>query len=95
MLQWQRAAEARAGTDPDESTVMDRDIAIYQTVDADADSDGPGSNRGRTQVSNYFTNIFKLLRLPRSERPLTNGKGAASPHAKYSHAPPFGEAVIL
>ena len=29
MLQWQRAAEARAGTDRDESTVMDRDIAIY------------------------------------------------------------------
>ena len=52
MLQWQRAAEARAGTDPDESTVMDRDIAIlYQTVDADADSDGPGSNRGRAQMS--------------------------------------------
>ena len=49
MLQWQRAAEARAGTDPDESTVMDCDIAIYQTVYADADSDGPGSNRGRTQ----------------------------------------------
>jgi len=47
MLLWQRAAEARAGTDPDESTVMDRDIAIYQTVDADADSDGPGSDRGR------------------------------------------------
>ena len=50
MLLWQRAAEARAGTDPDESTVMDR-IAIYQTVDADADSDGPGSNRGRAQMS--------------------------------------------
>ena len=53
MLLWQRAAEARAGTDPDESTVMDRDIAIlyitYQTVDADADSDGPGSDRGRAQ----------------------------------------------
>ena len=48
MLQWHRAAEARAGTDPDESTVMDCDIAIYQTVDADADRDGPGSNRGRT-----------------------------------------------
>ena len=50
MLQWQRAAEARAGTDPDESTVMDRDIAIYQTVDADADSDGPGSDRGRAHT---------------------------------------------
>ena len=49
MLLWQRAAQARAGTDPDESTVMDRDIAIYQTVDADADSDGPGSDRGRAQ----------------------------------------------
>ena len=51
MLLWQRAAQARAGTDPDESTVMDRDIAIYQTVDADADSDGPGSDRGRAQCS--------------------------------------------
>jgi len=49
MLQWQRAAEARAGTDPDESTTMDCDIAIYQTVYADADSDGPGSDRGRAQ----------------------------------------------
>ena len=36
-------------TDPDEITVMDRDIEIYQTVDADADSDGPGSDRGRAQ----------------------------------------------
>ena len=35
MLQGQRAAEACAGTDPDESTVMDCDIAIYQTVDAE------------------------------------------------------------
>ena len=47
MLLWQRAAEARAGTDRDESTVIDRDIAIYQTVNADADSDGPGSDRDR------------------------------------------------
>ena len=50
MLQWQRTAEVCAGTDPDESTVMDRDIAIYQTVDADADSDGPGSDRGRAHA---------------------------------------------
>ena len=49
MLLWQRAAEARAGTDRDESTVIDRDIAIYQTVNADADSDGPGSDRDRAQ----------------------------------------------
>ena len=48
-----RRPGARAGTDPDESTVMDRDIAIYQTVDADADSDGPGSDRGRAQVDGY------------------------------------------
>ena len=47
MLLWQRAAEARAGMDRDESTVMGCDIEIYQTVNADADSDGPGSNRGR------------------------------------------------
>ena len=47
---WQRAAEARAGTDRDESTVIDRDIAIYQTVNADADSDGPGPDRDRAQA---------------------------------------------
>jgi len=45
----QRAAEARAGMDRDESTVIDRDIAIYQTVNADADSDGPGPDRDRAQ----------------------------------------------
>ena len=45
MLLWQRAAEARAGMDRDESTVMGCDIEIYQTVNAD--SDGPGSDRGR------------------------------------------------
>ena len=50
MLLWQRAAEARAGMDRDESTVMGCDIDIYQTVNADADSDGPGSYRGRAQV---------------------------------------------
>ena len=37
MLLWQCAAEARAGMDSYESTVMDCDIEIYQTVDADAD----------------------------------------------------------
>jgi len=46
----QRAAEARAGMDRDESTVMDRDTVIYHTVDADADSDGPGSDRDRAQA---------------------------------------------
>ena len=50
MLPWQRAAQARAGVDSDESTVMDCDIEIYHTVDADADRDGPGSNQGRTQL---------------------------------------------
>ena len=35
--------------DRDESTVMGCDIEIYQTVIADADSDGPGSDRGRAQ----------------------------------------------
>ena len=54
MLLWQRAAEARAGMDRDESTVMGCDIEIYQTVDADADRDGPGSNRGRTQANRIF-----------------------------------------
>jgi len=49
MLLWQCAAEARAGMDSYESTVMDCDIEIYQTVYADADSDGPGSDRGRAQ----------------------------------------------
>ena len=43
-----RRPAARAGVDSDESTVMDCDIAVYHTVDADADLDGPGSNRGRT-----------------------------------------------
>ena len=57
MLQWQRTAEVCAGTDPDEITVMDCDIAIYQTVDADADSDGPGSNRGRTHPPTSDINI--------------------------------------
>ena len=34
MLPWQRAAQARAGVDSDESTVMDCDIEIYHhTVD--------------------------------------------------------------
>ena len=47
MLPCQRAAEARAGMDRDESTVMDRDTVIYHTVDADADSNGPGSDRDR------------------------------------------------
>ena len=46
----QRAAEARAGMDRDESTAMDRDTVIYHTVDADADSVGPGSDRDRAQV---------------------------------------------
>ena len=41
MLLWQRAAEARAGMDRDESTVMGCDIEIYQTVNADADSEDP------------------------------------------------------
>ena len=45
----QRAAEARAGMDRDESTAMDRDTVIYHTVDADADSVGPGSDRDRAQ----------------------------------------------
>ena len=51
MLLWQRAAEARAGMDRDESTVMDCGIEIYQTVDADADSDGPGPDRDRAQTT--------------------------------------------
>ena len=46
----QRAAEARAGMDRDESTAMDRDTVIYHTVDADADSDGPGSDRDRAHA---------------------------------------------
>ena len=39
------APPRRAGMDRDESTVMNCDIhvEIYQTVDADADRDGPGS----------------------------------------------------
>ena len=37
--------------DRDESTVMGCDIEIYQTVIADADSDGPGSDRGRAPRS--------------------------------------------
>jgi len=49
MLPSQRAAVARAGVDRDESTVTGCDIEIYQTVYADADSDGPGSDRGRAQ----------------------------------------------
>ena len=51
-------------SDPDESTVMsdadgprDIHVAIYQTVDADADSDGPGSNRGRTHPPTSDINI--------------------------------------
>ena len=54
MLPWQRAAKARAGMDRDESTTMDCDIAIYQTVYADADSDGPGSDRGRAHGSAHL-----------------------------------------
>ena len=46
----QRAAEARAGMDRDVSTAMDRDTVIYHTVDADADSVGPGSDRDRAQI---------------------------------------------
>ena len=63
MLQWQCAAEARAGTDPDESTTMDCDIAIYQTIYADADSDGPGSDRGRAHGSSGVHNIPDFLRV--------------------------------
>ena len=50
----QRAAEARAGVDRDESTVTGCDIEIYQTVYADADSDGPGSDRDRAQIPPGF-----------------------------------------
>ena len=57
MLPWQRAAKARAGMDRDESTTMDCDIAIYQTVYADADSDGPGSDRGRAQRARWAYNL--------------------------------------
>ena len=46
MLPCLRGGEPRAGVDSDESTVIDRDIVIYHTDDADADGDSPGSNRG-------------------------------------------------
>ena len=85
---WQRAAQARAGVDPDESTVMDCDIEIYQAVDADADRDGPGSNRGRTHshqspihtyVGGYmvpclvWSNNSRLNLTEKSDERLTNG----------------------
>ena len=60
MLLWQRAAEARAGMDRDESTVMGCDIEIYQTVNADADSYGPGSDRGRAHCHCVKAWIFRL-----------------------------------
>ena len=45
---------------------MNCDIEIYQTVDADADRDGPGSNRGRTHgslgVHSFLDNANLLAR---------------------------------
>ena len=103
MLQWQRAAEARAGTDPDESTVMDRDIAIYQTVDADADSDGPGSDRGRAHGSSGVHNIpdnANPLPTPPSRKSAQQHAARSTGHAQQPHdaadtPPPDSPASVI
>ena len=91
MLLWQRAAEAHAGMERDESTVMGCDIEIYQTVDADADRDGPGSNRGRTQTVIQRTQRYGI-QLTDDAEPETQ---IARPRWPTRHSPQPAVSAIL
>ena len=89
-----RGARCGAGMDRDESTTMDCDIAIYQTVYADADSDGPGSDRGRAHISRSIAYCYMTSKgMGEASGASTRTVGRASPgvaQAAGSDMPPVG-----
>ena len=99
----QRAAEARAGMDRDESTAMDRDTVIYHTVDADADSVGPGSDRDRAHGSSgvhYIPDNANPLPTPPSRKSAQQHAARSTGHAQQPHdaadtSPPDSPASVI
>ena len=58
MLPCQRGGQPRSASGAGIGIDCDRDTVIYDIVDADADSNGPGSTWGRTQIVIYSETYF-------------------------------------